>query len=296
VVLGRKRVRTTREGTDLETPSPQQVPGEGWKAVSAGDDHTCGVREDGTLWWLGGNWAGQLGTAQPRTARRPSRSSKRVGQCRGGFVSHLRAQVGRDTVVLGRELVGQLGSQGSARATFQSKWGKTRAARRLCGDGRRTGGAEACDDGKPPSGRWVLGPVSARFCGDGVLQPALGEQCDDGNTLSGDGCDWIVSPGDLRRWDSGGFEECDDGNTIDGDGCSAQCRKSIAETESCSRPLANSATMGTSSTGTAVTGTVSERSARWGSGGNEECDDGNTIDGRRLLGDSRSACHASCAG
>jgi cysteine-rich repeat protein len=25
-------------------------------------------------------------------------------------------------------------------------------------------------------------------CGDGVLQPESGEQCDDGNTVSGDGC------------------------------------------------------------------------------------------------------------
>jgi cysteine-rich repeat protein len=27
------------------------------------------------------------------------------------------------------------------------------------------------------------------FCGDGILQPGLGEQCDDGNNQSGDGCD-----------------------------------------------------------------------------------------------------------
>ena len=32
------------------------------------------------------------------------------------------------------------------------------------------------------------------YCGDGVLQPELGEECDDGNGVSGDGCDrycWI---------------------------------------------------------------------------------------------------------
>lgn len=58
-------------------------------------------------------------------------------------------------------------------------------------------------------------------CGDGVLDD--GEQCDDGNFESGDGCnacrlprcgDGVVDPG----------EECDDGNGDAGDGCTPQCR------------------------------------------------------------------------
>src|SRR5881628_2080041 len=60
-------------------------------------------------------------------------------------------------------------------------------------------------------------------CGNHILDP--GEQCDDGNTVSGDGCsaacqreprcgDGVVDPG----------EQCDDGNTVSGDGCSAACR------------------------------------------------------------------------
>ncbi len=60
-------------------------------------------------------------------------------------------------------------------------------------------------------------------CGNGVLE--TGEQCDDGNTLSGDGCsascrlevcgNRILDPG----------EQCDDGNTVSGDGCSATCQR-----------------------------------------------------------------------
>ncbi len=64
----------------------------------------------------------------------------------------------------------------------------------------------------------------APVCGDGYLDTAAGEECDDGNNVDGDGCsanctiepycgDGILDPG----------EECDDGNNVDGDGCSANC-------------------------------------------------------------------------
>ncbi|MBI2378770.1 MAG: DUF4215 domain-containing protein [Deltaproteobacteria bacterium] len=53
---------------------------------------------------------------------------------------------------------------------------------------------------------------------------ALGEECDDGNTLDGDGCSaacLIESCGNGR---TEGLERCDDGNTLDGDGCSSSCQ------------------------------------------------------------------------
>lgn len=59
-------------------------------------------------------------------------------------------------------------------------------------------------------------------CGNGVLDP--GEQCDDGNNVSGDTCsancqsDRSCGNGIL---DSG--EQCDDGNVRDHDGCSSTC-------------------------------------------------------------------------
>ena len=74
-------------------------------------------------------------------------------------------------------------------------------------------------------------------CGNGIMEGA--EECDDGNTASGDGCtsdckletDWgcptpgapcisTVVCGDGRI---SGNEVCDDHNTIDNDGCSADC-------------------------------------------------------------------------
>jgi len=66
-------------------------------------------------------------------------------------------------------------------------------------------------------------PKDSSSCGDGIINQAT-EQCDDGNTISGDGCsadckiekcgDGIINEG----------EECDDGNTISGDGCSNECK------------------------------------------------------------------------
>lgn len=80
-------------------------------------------------------------------------------------------------------------------------------------------------------------PIKAS-CGDKLLITDLGEQCDDGNTVSGDGCsakcmiepgftcagrpsicasrcgDRIVTP----------VEKCDDGDLDGGDGCSALCK------------------------------------------------------------------------
>ncbi len=93
-----------------------------------------------------------------------------------------------------------------------------------------TGGTNNCNNnGSAPPG-----------CGDGIVQTSLGEQCDDGNTLAGDGCsgtcqvepnhtcppqggpcvvsftcgDGVVNPG----------EACDQGKYQGSPGCSADCK------------------------------------------------------------------------
>lgn len=78
----------------------------------------------------------------------------------------------------------------------------------------------------------------ASVCGDGN-QEGL-ETCDDGNTVSGDGCSevcavesgWSCSPCVTVCGDGivAGEEECDDGGNVSGDGCSAGC---VAEVCSC---------------------------------------------------------------
>lgn len=75
-------------------------------------------------------------------------------------------------------------------------------------------------------------------CGNGIIE--YGEQCDDGNTISNDGCSgcriergWNYSGAPSQCMTTcgdgivAGVEMCDDGNTTVGDGCSNTC-----ETES----------------------------------------------------------------
>jgi cysteine-rich repeat protein len=101
---------------------------------------------------------------------------------------------------------------------------------------------EACDDANAASGdgcseRCVVEagfvcptpgqPCAATgaVCGDGIVQAAMGEQCDDGvNNGSYGTCaaDCLLGP---RCGDGilNGLEACDDGNLADGDGCSSSC-------------------------------------------------------------------------
>jgi cysteine-rich repeat protein len=95
-----------------------------------------------------------------------------------------------------------------------------------CGDGVRVTGEE-CDDGNNQSGDGCSASCMLERCGDGVLQAADGEECDDGNLSSGDGCrsDCTVEIcGDGVR-DLG--EQCEDGNGENGDGCSELCRLEV---------------------------------------------------------------------
>ena len=107
------------------------------------------------------------------------------------------------------------------------------------GSAARTGGAAGLGGVIPISfggtGGTTLPPPVA--CGNGLLN--VGEQCDDGNTTSGDGCSPLCqlednclcpAPGQhclcLSTCGNGiltSDETCDDGNTLGGDGCSADC-------------------------------------------------------------------------
>ena len=73
--------RPARRRHDSDQYRPRQVstpaPG-GWASVSAGDDHTCATRTDGTLWCWGDNGYGQLGIGNHDRARTcPGRSPPR---------------------------------------------------------------------------------------------------------------------------------------------------------------------------------------------------------------------------
>lgn len=59
-------------------------------------------------------------------------------------------------------------------------------------------------------------------CGDGEVDP--GEECDDANAESGDGCDTNCSRTRCGNGVRSGDEQCDDGNAATNDGCTNECR------------------------------------------------------------------------
>jgi cysteine-rich repeat protein len=88
-----------------------------------------------------------------------------------------------------------------------------------------SGSGEQCDDGNTTSGDGCTAACIDEFCGDGVVNDDGAETCDDGNTTSGDGCtatcaDEFCGDGVIN---DDGVEECDDGNATSGDGCTDTC-------------------------------------------------------------------------
>lgn len=93
-----------------------------------------------------------------------------------------------------------------------------------CGNSRLEGGEE-CDDGNTAPGDGCDAACRREaYCGDGTVD--AGEVCDDGNHRSNDGCrsdclsDETCGNGII---DFATGEVCDDGNTVGGDACSADC-------------------------------------------------------------------------
>jgi cysteine-rich repeat protein len=88
-----------------------------------------------------------------------------------------------------------------------------------CGNGETEPGEE-CDDGNTVSGDLCSATCLEEICGNDRVDS--GEECDDGNTVLLDGCD------DACLFECGngvvaGDEECDVGDRIGGDGCDENC-------------------------------------------------------------------------
>jgi cysteine-rich repeat protein len=97
----------------------------------------------------------------------------------------------------------------------------------VCGDGLvQSATNEDCDDGNTNSGDGCQDDCQLPSCGDGVIDLADDEQCDDGNSTNGDGCQEncrLPGCGD-GFLDPADGEQCDDTNNIDGDGCQGDCQ------------------------------------------------------------------------
>ena len=86
-------------------------------------------------------------------------------------------------------------------------------------------GGEQCDDGNALSGDGCNVSCELEVCGDGLLNNGGLEQCDDGNQDNDDGCSSVCRK---ERCGDGLVnnlkEQCDDDNVDSGDGCSARCQ------------------------------------------------------------------------
>jgi cysteine-rich repeat protein len=112
--------------------------------------------------------------------------------------------------------------------TVCSEDGKTCVAEnKQCGN-RAVNPGEKCDDGNTLSGDGCNADcTSDEKCGTGFKDP--NEVCDDGNNVSGDNCSKDCQSNEIcgnAILDNTApkDEVCDDGNTVEGDGCSANCR------------------------------------------------------------------------
>ncbi len=98
-----------------------------------------------------------------------------------------------------------------------------------CGDGYFQSGVEQCDDGNLANNDGCTSTCTREppttICGNGIYQPAGGEECDQGAANSWNGaclpsCTTPVCGDGFWRT---GTEQCDDGNANNNDGCRNNC-------------------------------------------------------------------------
>ena len=95
------------DGTNTTRPAPVRIAtaAAAWKAVQAGEHHTCGIRVDGTVWCWGNNFGGQLGDGTTADRSPPSWSEpSRLANRRQRLLGLMRDQDRQHTVVLGQQV------------------------------------------------------------------------------------------------------------------------------------------------------------------------------------------------
>lgn len=102
--------------------------------------------------------------------------------------------------------------------------------------GTPTGANATAGDNSGTFGGDISGDTSGMgdgYCGDSILQPELGELCDDGDDNADEPSKCRINC-ELPFCGDGvpdGNEECDDANRLNGDGCSAYCEDEFGSAE-----------------------------------------------------------------
>jgi fibro-slime domain-containing protein len=151
-----------------------------WFTYQGGE--TLTFRGDDDVWvFVNGKLAVDLGGvhgAATGSVTLDSAAAARLGLAAGGMYEIDVFQAERHT------------SESNYRLTLRGFVKRRSECKSRCGDGIRTRD-EACDDGRNDGSYGSCAADCKRrgpYCGDGVLQSAAGEGCDDGNTASSDGC------------------------------------------------------------------------------------------------------------
>lgn len=170
---------------------------------------------------------------------------------------------------------------------------------RRCGDGDVDAG-EQCDDGNTRSGDGCNARCQSEVavCGNGAREG--GEECDDGNTINTDACLTscrIARCGDGQLYS--GVEQCDDGNSRPGDGCDVRCQSEVPPAVCGDRAVM---TPETCDDGNTVSGDGCDNLCRAEVCGNgivqagEECDDGSNADDPANADDCVYGCKTARCG
>jgi cysteine-rich repeat protein len=196
-------------GGKVDSLTPVQVGGTTWYSVTVGGglagEHTCAVKLDGSLWCWGANSLGQLGTGSTTASLTPVRVGSATWTSVSAGIAYTCGVQGDGTLwCWGSNDNGQLGDGtltnrlAPVRVPGQG-WAQV-AGRTSHTCGTRPDGSLWCwgnnADGEIGDGQTALRPTPEQvvgqlcsqvpICGNGQKEP--GEECDDGNNTSGDGC------------------------------------------------------------------------------------------------------------
>ena len=263
--------------------APAESPMQDAVAIAAGEYHTCAINSVGAVQCWGSNSFYQ----SPKTYRPPLR----VGY-KGAPWGHTRTGDYRFEPLCPSGWDYKISYQPhTSTATASLGWRCVQGAESYapCGDGVVDAG-ESCDDGNRVSGDGCDANCTFTACGNGVI--AGDEVCDDGNTADGDYCSEDCST-EVEVCGDGylaGSEACDDGNTEESDYCASDCNTVTGRCGDGVEQSNEACDDGNTEHGDYCAPDCSTVTGRCGDGveqSNEACDDGNTADG--------DYCSADCS-
>jgi alpha-tubulin suppressor-like RCC1 family protein len=206
------------EVTMEPVPAPVPIGADPWKGVGAGDNHSCAIRDDGSLWCWGLNNAGQLGQGDLLDLAAPTRVATDTDWIAvdGGDAFSCALRADASMWCWGGNAWGQVGRGNTNRATAPVKISGTRAFTTVA-----VGGYHACalaDDGSLWCwGRNSSGQAAGPIAEERVLAPArIGMDADWTMLAAGDLHTCAIEvDGTLWCWGENGNGQLGQGNTAD---------------------------------------------------------------------------------